>query len=132
MLLPLRFWAVAVVAPQWFRGADLHRAGLRAAAAGDPELADRLFECAALRYREDLSVPALARLRVHQMMVRAEGACARDKDAAFEFGPEIERRLKALDRIEDLAPPFAEVRGDELLASWNARFRAESPRQQAA
>ena len=131
MLLPLRFWAFALLAPQWFRGADLHRAGLSAAAAGDPDLADRLFECAALRYREDVAVPALARLRVHQMMVRAEGAFAHDRDAAFEFAPEIERRLKALDRIEDLAPPFAEVPADHLLASWSARFRAE-PRRQAA
>jgi len=131
MLLPLRFWALALLVPRWFRGADLHRAGLRAAAAGDPDLADRLFECAALRYREDVAVPALARLRVHQMMVRAEGAFARDRDAAFEFGPEIERRLKALDRIEDLAPPFAEVGAEDLLARWTARFRGE-PRQQAA
>ena len=131
MLLPLRFWAFAVVAPRWFRAADLHRAGLKAAASGDPDLADRLFEGAALRYREDLAVPSLARLRVHQMMVRAEDSFARDPDAAFEFGPEIERRLKALDRIEDLAPPFGEVRADALLASWSARFRVE-PRRQAA
>jgi hypothetical protein len=132
MLLPLRFWAIAVVAPQtWFRGAELHRAGLQAAAAGDPDLADRLFECAAARYREDLAVPALARLRVHQMMVRAEGAFARDMDTAFEFGPEIERRLLALERIEDLAPPFAEIPAEDLLARWSARFRME-PRRQAA
>ena len=128
MLLPLRFWALAVVAPQWFRGADLHRAGLKAHAAGDPDLAERLFEAAALRYREDLAVPALARLRIHQMMVQAEGAFARDTDAAFEFGPEIERRLLALEVIEDLAPPFGEIRADRLLERWSARFRSESRR----
>ena len=124
MLLPLRFWAVAVVVPGCFRGADLHRAGLLAAAAGNPELADDLFEAAAGRYRESLQVPALARLRVHQMMVRAEGAFAADRDAALEFTPEIERRLLAVERIEDLAPPFAEVRADQLLARWTMRFRA--------
>jgi hypothetical protein len=131
MLLLLRFWAVAMVAPQWFRGADLHRAGLQAHAAGDPDLADRLFECAAARYRDDLAVPALARLRVHQMMVQAEGACARDPDAAFEFAPEIERRLLALDAIEDLVPPFPEVRADQLFGRWSARFRI-APERQAA
>ena len=131
MLLPLRFWAFALLAPRWFRGGDLHRAGLAAAAAGDPELADRLFECAALRYREDVAVPSLARLRVHQMMVKAEGAFASDRDAAFEFTPEIERRLKALERIEDLAPPFDEIRAEELLARWSTRFRAESGQQAA-
>lgn len=131
MLLPLRFWAIALVTPQWFRGADLHRAGLGAAAAGDPDLADRLFECAALRYREDLAVPSLARLRVHQMMVKAEESFARDPDAAFEFGPEIERRLKALERIEDLAPPFAEIPAGDLLARWSTRFRTEPARRAA-
>src|SRR4051812_14924753 len=64
MLLPLRFWAFAAFMPSCFRGADLHRAGLQAAATGDPRLADRLFESAAVRYREELRVPDLARLRV--------------------------------------------------------------------
>ncbi len=131
MLLPLRFWAFALVAPRWFRASDLHRAGLQAAASGDLELADRLFECAALRYREDLAVPALARLRVHQMMVRAESAFARDPDAAFEFGPEIERRLLAVGRIEDLAPPFGEMRAEDLAERWSARLRS-GPQQRAA
>ncbi len=124
MLLPLRFWALAVVAPRCFRGADLHRAGLQAAAAGDPVLADQLFEAAAGRYRDDLAVPALARLRVHQLLVRADGAIAGDSDAAFELAPEIERRLSALDSIEDLAPPFADVRAADLLARWSERFRS--------
>ena len=131
MLLPLRFWAVVAVLPRCFRGGDLHRAGLQAAAAGDPALADRLFEAAALRYREDLSVPALARLRVHQLMVRAEGAIAEDHDAAFELTPEIKRRLLALEWIEDLAPPFADVPAEHLLTSWSARFRGVAHSQAA-
>jgi len=131
MLILLRFWAFAAMVPRCFRGADLHRAALQSAAAGDRALADRLFEAAAARYREDLSVPELARLRVHQLMVRAEEAIGDDHDAAFELTPEIERRLLALDHIEDLDPPFADVRAEDLLASWSMRFRGAA-RPQAA
>jgi len=131
MLLPLRFWAVAVAVPVLFQGESLHRAGLQAAAARRHALADALFEAAALRYRADLRVPALARLRVHQMIVRAEGASPAEHDAVVEAAGEIERRLAALDVIEDLDPPFAPVLARGLLARWRDRIPA-MPHSRAA
>lgn len=129
MRVPLGFWEMAVGFPRLLQAGSLHRAGLAAAAATRYELADRLFEAAAARYREDLRVPALARLRVHQLMVRAEAGSTRDHDAALESSGEIERRLLALDTLEDLDPPFAEVRARELFARWSARFsRVQSAR----
>ena len=123
MLLPPRFWATALAFPRAFRGTAFHRAGLAAAAARDFALADRLYEAAALRYREDLRVPELARLRVHQIMARAEACFDADHDAALEYALEVERRLHGLDRIEDVAPPFDAIRAEALLTSWSARFR---------
>lgn len=131
MRAPLRFWAMALGFPRLLRSGALHRAGLEAASARDYELADRLFEAAALRYREELRVPALARLRVHQLMVRAEAGSAFHHDAALESSGEIERRLLALERIEDLSPPFEEVSAAELFLRWSARF-SRPPRARAA
>jgi hypothetical protein len=128
MLLPLRFWALAVGFPTLLEGAALHRAALQAAAARSFTLADSLFEAAAGRYRHDLKVPALARLRVHQLMVRAEACFEEDRDAALEYAGEIERRLQALDTIEDLEPPFHEILARDLLSHWSERI---SPPAQA-
>ncbi|MEO5617417.1 MAG: hypothetical protein ABIS67_06570 [Candidatus Eisenbacteria bacterium] len=122
MLLPLRFWDIAVRCPTLFQGATLHRAGLLAASAGRFALADALFESAAGRYRQRLMVPALARLRVHQLMASAEACFDDDRDAVLEYSGEIERRLQSLDTIEDLEPPFREIRARDLLAHWTDRI----------
>ncbi len=121
MLVPLRFWSFAVRLPSMFRGEDLHRAGLRAAADRRFALAEDLFEAAAGRYRLHLMVPALARLRVHQLMARTEACREHDLDAALECADETERRLLALEAIEEPEPPFREVRALDLLATWSAR-----------
>ena len=122
MLPQLRFWAIASHMPLLFRGATLHRAALAVAAAREFVLAERLFETAALRYRTELMVPALARLRVHQLMARAEDCLERDRDAALEYSGEIARRLQSLDVIEDPSPPFRPVAAADLVAMWTARF----------
>jgi len=131
MRVPLRFWALAVGFPRLLQAGSFHRAGLAAAADHQYELADRLFEAAAARYREEIRVPALARLRVHQLMVRAEAGSTLDHDAALESSGEIERRLLALETIEDLDPPFSEVRAGELFARWSARFSRVQPARAA-
>jgi hypothetical protein len=97
-----------------FTGSDLHLAGLHALWAGEHQTAERLFEGAARRYRRDLRVEPLARVRVHQLMARA---CA----AGGSMSPlslEVDRALTRLDRIESPAPPFALVPAHALLASW--------------
>ena len=132
MLVPLRFWAIAAGIPRLFTGATFHRAGLQAAAARRFALADSLFESAAGRYRQQLMVPALARLRVHQMMVRAEACFDVDRDVALECSGEIQRRLEALDTIEDLEPPFRAILARDLLAHWAERISPPSAAPSAA
>ena len=124
MLLPLRFWVIASRFPTVFRGASLHRAALTAASRREFALAETLFEAAALRYRADLMVPALARLRVHQIMALAQACFDEDRDAALEYSSEVERRLRARDVIENPTPPFQWIVAADLLAVWTARFPA--------
>jgi len=97
-----------------FDGEYLHLAGLHAFSARKHETAIRLFEGAALRYREAVKTEPLARVRVHQLMARA---CA----AGGWMSPlslEVDRALTRLERIESPEPPFALVPAHVLLASW--------------
>jgi hypothetical protein len=107
MLDALDFWACASHLPFLFPGSALHRAALQAAFGRRFDLAERLFEAAVLRYRARLSVPALARLRVHQMIARAQACMTSDPARALQLAHEIEARLMRLDDLEDLEPPFA-------------------------
>jgi len=107
MLDALEFWAYASHLPFLFPGPTLHRAALLAAFGRRFGLADRLFEAAALRYRAGLAVPSLARLRVHQLIARAQACAKSDPARALRLANEIEARLSRLDDLEDLAPPFA-------------------------
>jgi hypothetical protein len=118
-------WRLATRLPWLLPGPALHRAGLQAAAAGASRAADALFEHAAARYRLDLEVEALARLRVHQMIVRVRASADPRRDGATCL--EIEQRLTRLRRIEALEPPFALVPSSRLLASWMAESRPSSP-----
>jgi hypothetical protein len=108
-----------------FSGARVHRAALRALAAGDSRAADRLCEMAALRYRRTLDCEAMARVRVHQRIARA-GSDGVHRDAA-EL--DIERALARLDRIEALDPPHALVDAHSLMGQWMGRS-APAPRAQ--
>jgi hypothetical protein len=99
-----------------FVGETLHLAGLRALSAQEYDTAIRLFEGAALRYREAVRTEALARVRVHQLMARA---CA----AGGWISPlslEVDRALTRLEWIESPEPPYELVPAHALLASWLA------------
>jgi len=110
------FRFAATRAPRFVPGRMLHRAGLRAMSAGAWRTAERLFEAAGERYRIEMRMVPLARLRVHQLMARARAASIRHRDPLLEV--EAERRLCRLDTIEAPWPPFALVEAASLLASW--------------
>lgn len=83
---------------------------------GRCDVADRLFEAAALRYRADLAVEPLARLRTHQLMARVRALPHPDREP--ELILEVERLLNRLQRIESLTPPFELVEARSLHATW--------------
>ena len=97
-------------------GPWLHRQGLDAYHTGNPALAERWFEAAARRYREDLAVEALARVRVHQLMARARAASSAAAESAAMM--EIVRRLNRLDQLERLEAPFELADARVVLADW--------------
>ena len=113
-LKPLAMRAVSAVVS----GHALHQWGLRAMHEHHWRHAGLLFEAAALRYRRELDVDAIARLRVHELM--AQVLSGNQPARAAELCVEVERRLSQLDRIESLEPPFALVEADSLLAGWLA------------
>lgn len=123
-------WHIARRTPWMFTAPSLHRAGLAALDGGQLELAGELFEHAALRYREDLRVMALARVRVHQRMAmaRAAGPGARAERLCLE----VEHALGHLDRIESPAAPFELVDAHTLLATWLHGGHAEDQERLAA
>ena len=117
-------WKLAASLPDPLDGAMFHRLGLAALHAGCCREADALFERAARRYRADLAVEPLARLRAHQSIARARDGGDADPARALE----IERQLYRLRTIESLEPPFALIDACHLLASWNPhRARASTP-----
>jgi hypothetical protein len=95
----------------WF-----HRRGLAALAAGEPHEAVSWFAAAAERYRRELAVEPLARLRVHELMARARTVL----DPAGESMAliEIVRRLNRLDRLERLGAPHELADARLVLADW--------------
>lgn len=103
-------------APILFPGQLLHRQALGAMVQGRFAEADRRFERAARRYRRELSVEPLARLRVHQLMsrARASGDPARESEMLLD----IVRGLNKLDRLEALSPPFDLIDARAALADW--------------
>ena len=109
-------WSLALRVPRFFSGAALHRAGLEAMHAGEFDAADRLLETAAARYRLDVAVEPLARLRVHQLIARVRSHAQPEAEAALVLA--IDRLLSRLDRIEALSPPFDLVDSHALLAAW--------------
>jgi hypothetical protein len=105
-------------APTLLPGAALHRRALAAAAAGNVAEAEELFEAAAARYRRETVVEPLARLRVHQRMVRARAAGDPSSEAAMML--EIVRGLNRLDRLESLQSPHELRDARIVLAEWLA------------
>ena len=126
MLDTVRLWLYSAPIPGLRSGARLHRAALASLHAGREEEADRLFERAVHRYREELRVEAIARARVHQMIARVRHGVG----AATPL--EVERMLYRLDRIERLEPPFDLTDARDLMAHWNhtasgGRGRPDTP-----
>jgi signal transduction histidine kinase len=99
-------------------GSTLHRRALAAFAAGRAAQAESWFEAAAGAYRRELSVEPLARLRVHQNLVRARASGVPGEEADRML--EIVRALNRLDRLESLHAPFELVDAREVLSEWLA------------
>ncbi len=119
-MLPLpRFWAVACKVPFLFRGDTLHRAALMLVFQRRFDLAERLFEAAARRYRAEFRIPRLARLRVHQLIARVQAGRQEGRAAALELVTEIEHRLSRLEDLADLAPPFTRIVPEERAGRWS-------------
>lgn len=129
MLDSARLLPLAHHLPVLFDGAGLHRAALREMTRGQWAAADRLFESAASRYRSDVEVEPLARLRVHQLMARVRSGSLPEPESA-QLVLEVDRRLCRLGRIESLEAPFTFVEARTLLASWLPD--AEAPARAAA
>jgi hypothetical protein len=105
--------------PRLASGRTLHRRALAAHAAGRLAEAECWFESAAERYREELAVEPLARLRVHQLMARAGAGDGSGVEGAAMI--EIVRRLNRLDRLENLCAPYELVDARTVLAQWIER-----------
>jgi transposase InsO family protein len=116
MLMPLVYQAASRLHPQVGHGRWFHLRGLQAFSDGDTVGADRWFELAALRYREELTVEALARVRVHQLMARARSADSGAAESAAMI--EIVRRLNRLDLLERLRSPYELADARVVLADW--------------
>lgn len=126
MLDTFVFSLTSRLAPRWIPGASLHHHALSLAAAGDLVRADALLESAARAYREELAVEPLARLRVHQAMirVRAEGGDPGDSPLLFDVVQGVQR----LERLERLESPHALDDARTVLADW----LGDSPTARAA
>ena len=116
-------WKLVALPCLPLEGKLLHRLGLAALHSGCPGEADRLFDRAALRYRDDLAVESLARVRAHQAIARWRRRGGRDPDALLA----IECQLSRLRTIESLEPPFALTDSGRLMASWNPVLRLTPP-----
>ncbi len=116
MLDSLTTQVLTVLVPALLPAPALHRRALAAAAVGRYADAEQCFEAAAAGYRRKLAVEPLARLRVHQSMVRAraEGDPMREAERMLE----IVRGLNRLDRLEAFAAPHDLMDARIVLSSW--------------
>ena len=116
MLDSRAFRVLSRLAPGAVAGRRLHRRALAAAASGAHADAEQLFELAVVRYRQELAIEPLARLRVHQLMVRARAATSSAQEA--ERMLEIVRALNRLDRLESLVAPHELLDARAVLSAW--------------
>ena len=114
-------WSIASRFPALFTGRALHHAALHAAGAGAAGSAEQLFERTVDRYRMELEVEGLARLRVHQLVTRARAAGDAGHEA--ELLLEAAQRLARLEQIESFDPPFAMVAAATLFETGLQRPR---------
>jgi hypothetical protein len=106
-----------LIGPLWrcAPGEALHRAALSTAHRGDAAAALLLIARAARRYRDALEVEALARLRIHEHVIRLKAGRGFPREAS---GSTLEERLLRLEQIESLAPPFDPMPAAEFAARW--------------
>ena len=104
--------------PMFGSGRACHLRALAAAARGDRTAAERWFGLAIERYRRDLEVEPLARLRVHELMVGARPGGGEPAPDAAGVMVEIVRRLNRLDRLERLDFPHELADARTVLAGW--------------
>jgi len=97
-------------------GDRVYTKGLREACMGRHTRAMRLLEEAAERYRREESVERLARLRVHQLMVKYQ--IQRSPIEKQKIVEEVVLRLSKLKEIESPEPPFAALDAREVLRNW--------------
>jgi len=117
MLAPYVSDLAARYLPRLASGHAFHLRALAAAARGHKAAAERWFALAIVRYRRDLAIEPLARLRVHELMlgVRPGGG----EPAADPGGMvEIVRRLNRLDQLEGLDSPHELADARSVLAAW--------------
>lgn len=107
---------ISRTAPGLLPGRTLHRLALAAAAAGQYADAEQGFAAAARKYQREWSVEALARLRVHQQMVRARATGDRARES--ELMLPIVRALNKLDRLESLSAPFDLMDARAVFSTW--------------
>ncbi|HXS82701.1 MAG TPA: hypothetical protein VN896_08265 [Methylomirabilota bacterium] len=114
--------SLADLASRWLpalaSGQACHRRALTAAARGDRAAAERWFGHAIARYRRDLAVEPLARLRVHELMLGARPGGGEPATDAAGLMVEIVRRLNRLDRLETLDFPHELADARSVLAAW--------------
>jgi hypothetical protein len=103
--------------PRLCPGRWLHRRGLAVLAAGAPGRALGWLEAAGDAYRRELAVAPLARLRVHELMARANAGGRVDSAALVE----LVRRLNRLEQLERLVPPFELADARVVLGEWLER-----------
>ncbi len=138
MLSLLAYQAASRLHPRIAPGRILHHRALVLLASGLPERAEPWFEAAAACYRRELAIEPLARLRVHQLMARAQTERCEAGEASAMI--EIVRRLNRLDQLERLESPFELSDARVVLADWIERsdphpappLRFPSPTPQAA
>ena len=123
MLQRLVLGLASQLLPEQTSGAAWHHRALTAAWRGDLAVARHLFALAAERYRRELAVEPLARLRVHERMVRARDTGHAVSDELVE----IVRLLNRLDRLESLEPPHALTDARTVLAAWIESSGAHVP-----
>lgn len=100
--------------PEYLSGHALHLQALESAAQGRWADAQAGLDAAAEQYRREGEVEGLARLRVHQLMVRASADGEEASDAILE----IVRRLNPLDTIESFESPHALIDARRVLSDW--------------
>jgi hypothetical protein len=113
--------------PALASGHALHLRALAAAARGDTRGAERWFGFAIARYRRDLAVEPLARLRVHELMLGARPGGGEPATDASGVMVEIVRRVNRLDRVETLDFPHELADARTVLAAWAEAHTGSAP-----